>query len=1212
MIRDDLLLRAKLTPPRSHRRTLARPGVGARLGEALDHRLTIVQAGTGYGKTTALAAFCQAQAESPAGAGLPALVFWYALDDSDRDPQQFLAYLIGAFRQGLPHLDETPAALLAEPGRWLLALDALINALADQLTGPALLVLDDYHFVSDALEVHDLVERLVTFLPPDLHVILTTRRPVTFAALPAWRARGEILELSRADLAFGPAEVDALFREIYAAPLSPADVAALADRTEGWPIALQLAWQSLRSGAARDVGALLAGGSQSTSALFDYLAHELLDRQPPEVAAFLLETAVLRALTPEACAAVCDQLPEPQPSGIEALAGLSQRESDRLKPLFQHDRAGGADASLPLVAQHDKARSGLAAGAHPSAGDDSLSMLARRPAQDASALEGDASLPLVAQHDRAGDHVRRVAALLARVHQLDLFTVALGDGHYRYHHLFHEFLNARAQALPEACQERHRRAAAYFQALGNDEEAIYHWLAAGLWNEAAEALAHAGEPALRTGRLALVSGWLDALPADVVAEQPRLQALLGDICRLRNRFDEALAWYKQAESIWRARGDVAGLSRALHGQASVYLDTVRPAQAETLLQEALRLAEGIDDRAGRARLLELLAENKLNLGKPAEAEALRSQAQALRDAGPTEDALSLRVKLRTGQHTEARRILEAQVEAERRAARSGQVGPPRAHRESMLLLSLIDAFQGRAESAFALAREGIALGEQLGAPFVVAVGHMRLGHAWQLAAPRPPLLALATVPEDARHPEATAARNEAIRCYETAIALGDRLDVRRTRAEALWGLTRAYGFFPVAEGDPAGDLASAERAAREGVEIAHGAGDAWVAALTELTLGASYVLAGQPERGQETLARVLVAFRDCGDTFGRAATRLWQGLAQQQLRQGQHLAAALEDLLALCEANGYDYLLVAPTLHGPPDPRRIIPLLLEARNRRIRPAYVARLLALAGLPDILAHPGYQLRVQTLGAFRVWRGEFELAPREWQRDKARQLFQLFITERGRWLQRDEIVDRLWPSLGPEAAARDFKVALNALNRAAEPGHQPDEPFAFIAREGAAYRLRPEADLWLDAAAFERRCEAGLRGPLTGPGSAETLAHLRAALRLYAGDYLPDALYDDWSAEARERLLTLYLRAADRLAAVLIQRQQYDEALDACQAILARDPCWESAYRTMMQAYARQGNRAQACRAYQRCVETLRQQLDVAPSPETVAFYQGINC
>ena len=1055
MLRDALLLRTRLTPPRPYRRALTRPGLLARLREAFDYRLTVVQAGTGYGKTTALAALCT-NAQAP--------IFWYSLDETDRDAQQFLSYLVAACRMGLPGLPDAPLAMLSElrnnsGSPWSLVVDALANALSEQLTSSALLVLDDYHFLSPASEIHALVERLITYAPPDLHVIIATRHPLGFPGLAAWRARGEVLELGRNDLAFGPPEVDALFRDVYGVPLSPAEAAALADRTEGWPIALQLAWQGLRSGAARDIGALLAAGSQSTSALFDYLAHELLDRQPPEIAAFLLMTAVLRDLTPEACEAVCS----PVTSSEAAHSNVILSEAKKVA-LDAHE-----DALRPLVAHYDV------------------------PAVNATAL-------------------------LARVHELDLFTVALGDGHFRYHHLFHDFLRARAGAGPQLT-EGHRKAAAFYGAQGAHEEALYHWLAAFAWEEAATTCELVGEPALRSGRLEAVVGWLDALPPAILAEHPRLQALLGDICRLRSRFEEALAWYAQAERIWRACGDAAGVSRALHGQASVYLDTVRPAQAESLLQEALGLAEGIANREARARLLDLLAENKLNIGKPAEAEALRAEAQALRDAGPAEDVLSLRVKLRTGQLAEARRLMEVRAESERRAARAGQVGPPRAHRETVLLLSLISAFQGRTEAAVTLAREGIALGERLDSPFVTAVGHMRLGHARQL---RPVPYPLPPAAEGWRQ-----GRSEAIRCYQTAIALGDRLDVRRTRAEAMWGLTRAYGFCPAVEGAGAGDLVSAERAAAEGIEIARWAGDVWVAALTELTLGASYVLTGQYERGLDVLDRALAEFRGCGDTFGRAAVRLWQGLAHHPLRRKQHLAAVLDELLALCETNGYDYLLTAPTLLGPPDPRRILPLLLQARSLRMRPAYVARLLALAGLPDIQVHPGYQLCVQMLGACRTWRGEAEITPREWQRDKARQLFQLLLTERGRWLQRDVIVDRLWPSLGPDAALRDFKVALNALNRAIEPGHHPDDPFAFVAREGTAYRVRPEADLWVDATEFESACEAGLHGALSGSDSEEALGNLRAALRLYTGDYLPEALYDDWSAETRERLLTLYL-------------------------------------------------------------------------------------
>ena len=128
----------------------------------------------------------------------------------------------------------------------------------------------------------------------------------------------------------------------------------------------------------------------------------------------------------------------------------------------------------------------------------------------------------------------------------------------------------------------------------------------------------------------------------------------------------------------------------------------------------------------------MLAENKLNLGKPEEAEALRREAESLRDDAPAEDTLSIRVKLRTGRLVEARRGSRRWPPPSWRAGGSGQIGPPWAHRETALLLSLVDAFMGRAQQAMTSAREGIELGERLESPFVTAVGRMRLGHATQL------------------------------------------------------------------------------------------------------------------------------------------------------------------------------------------------------------------------------------------------------------------------------------------------------------------------------------------------------------------------------------------------------------------------------------------------------------------------------------------------
>lgn len=1088
MSRAEVVVVTKLAPPRLHGRLLARPALAAKLREGLNYRLTLVQAGTGYGKSTALAAL-----QTTVLHDVP--LFWYSLDDADADPQRFLSHLIAAFRLHLPALSDAPAALLNEltgEGAGPQVIEALVNALNAALPEPSILVIDDYQFVAGSIEVRGLIERFLTYLPPQLHVIIAGRHPVQLASLTKWRVKGEVLEVQRADLAFAPAEIETLFRETYGLSLSPDEVNALAHQTEGWPIALQLVWQGLRTLQSRRLADVLGRGASSLGALFDYLAGDVLDRLPPDLADFLIRTSILRELTPAACDAI------------------------------------------------------------------------RQTTDSADQLQ--------------------------RLIELDLFVVTLGDGAYRYHHLFHDFLREVAAADPLGLAERHRRAAAYFQNQLHFDEAIYHWINAAAFEDAAGAIELAGEAALRAGRLDTMATWIDALPPATLAAHPLLQAYLADVYRLRSRFDDALAWYAQAENTWRARNDAAGVSRALRGQALIYLDTVRPAQAEHLLQEALRLTDGMTDRSARARLLELLAENKLNMGKPDEAQTLRAEAQALRDEGPTEDTLTVRVKLRTGQLAEARRVLESWLPVER----DEDAHSPRAHRETALLLSFILSLMGEAERAFALAKEGVELGERVNSPFVTAVGYLRWGHAWQLL-PDP----LPSV----RSEGGSSRRDEAIRCYQRAVTLGDQLAVRRTRVEAMWGLTRAHLFFDER------DVEEAERTAQEGIETGRWAGDAWIVALVEVTLGAGYVLADRPEAAIEVLARALTSFRDCGDSFGRAVTRLWQSVAYFDLKQWESFSASLEAALTLCETHGYEFLFTRSTLLGPPAPRRLVPLLIEARRRRIRSAYVARLLGAIGLADIQVHPGYQLRVQTLGAFRVWRGRAEVTPREWQRDKARQLFQLLLIHRGQWLQRDEIADRLWPTLSPEAAARDFKVALNALNKAIEPNRASDDQFAYIVREGAAYRLRPEADVWIDAAEFEREAEAGLRA--ADDRSGETIVHLRAALALYGGDYLPEALYEDWASEERERLLSLYLRAADRLAGGLIARGDFDEGLSVCASILARDACWERAYRLMMTAYARQGNRPQALRVYQRCVDALASELGVGPSAATLALAAELN-
>lgn len=1070
---QDLIIRTKLTFPRQRRYLLQRPALSQRLLEARHYRLTIVQASTGYGKSTALASALQ-QA--------PLDRFWYGITETDRDPILFLLHLIHAFRQKWPDFGDSALDIMRQAGTAPPPHGAVVDSLSNEFIArkspEALLVLDDFHLVNPSSEVMAIVDHLLQVLPPNLSLIIATRQRPPLASMVQWRVKGDLLDISQQDLAFSANEIEALFRTQYDLTLSPEQVQRLAIETEGWVIALQMIWQGLQNGVASSLDQILAELPRSLKDLFSYLGEEVLARQPERVQNFLLRTSVLRQLEPIAC---------------DCLLGW----------------------------------------------------------------EGSASL--LRELDAEG-----------------FFLVQQGSD-YRYHHLFHDFLRQRAAGDTTAVQNLHRRAAEFFQRSNNHEEAIHHWLAAAEHERAAGLMVQASEALIERGRFDTVSEWVTALLPAVLERFPMLMYQMGEICRFTSRFDEALAWYEQAQERYNLQRNVAGASRALRGQATVYLDTVRPIKAESLLQEALRLVDGQTNRLEQARLLDLMAENMTNRGRWEEAKSLRSQAREMREEGPGPADLDVRVLLRTGRLAEARRILEERAAAERLSPASFR--EPRAHRETLLVLSLIYVWQGHAARAFTSAQEGIQIGQQLRSPFVEAVGYMRLGHAWQIT----------------DHPHAA---GQALACYRRAMDIGERLAVPRTKSEALWGLCRFHGY--------RGDLAAAQDSAHQGIEVGLGVGDEWIAALIGVTLGASYVIAGHQENARHWLERSEEAFRDCGDPFGQTIALLWQCLLHQHGSSGR-LFPLLQKLLNLIQTHGYDFLLERHTFLAPPDPPALVPLLIAARKIESVSDDAARLLARMDLPaDLAFHPGYTLRVRTLGNFEVSRGQAIVGEGEWPREKARTLLQLLLTNRQRFMPRDEIAAALWPEADTDTAEGQFKVTLNALQGVLEPQRPPRAPTLFVQRQGSSYGLNPAAPLWIDAAVFESWITRGH----SAPDAPARLAAFQQALALYADDFLPKCVYDDWCRQERDHLRRLYLNTAIQTAELLLANDAAAEAARLCQKILTLDDCLEAAYQILIRAHLQQGDRVQALRAYERCESRLRQELDVAPTAETSAFVEKI--
>ncbi|MFN8596193.1 MAG: LuxR C-terminal-related transcriptional regulator [Anaerolineae bacterium] len=288
----ERLLRTKLFAPRTRTDRVARPRLTSRLNEGLDHKVTLISAPAGFGKTTLLSEWCETTKRQAVS------IAWVSLDKSDNDLTRFCTYLIAAIQSVQPALGQAALTLLqSAPAETVLT--SLINDLATN-DGDLALILDDAHVI-EVQAIHDAIEFLLEHLPPSVHLIIASRTepPLGLARL---RACAEITELHAIDLRFTADEISEFFQRVMQIELGAADLDTLVTTTEGWAAGLQLAALSLRQQTDRNISlATLTGRNRY---ILDYLVEEVLQRQTEDVQTFLLQTSILDRLSASLCEAV--------------------------------------------------------------------------------------------------------------------------------------------------------------------------------------------------------------------------------------------------------------------------------------------------------------------------------------------------------------------------------------------------------------------------------------------------------------------------------------------------------------------------------------------------------------------------------------------------------------------------------------------------------------------------------------------------------------------------------------------------------------------------------------------------------------------------------------------------------------------------------------------------------------------------------------------
>jgi LuxR family transcriptional regulator, maltose regulon positive regulatory protein len=291
---DNTLLLTKVMPPAGRPEAVVRERLHATLREGADRALTLVAAGPGCGKTTLLEAW--RRAESPRRS-----VAWLTLEETENDAVALCAYIVEALRTVRADFGQEIRAALNTP---VPPLDLVLLEIGNELAAgdPLALVLEDFHCIRNP-EALRVVTWLVEHSPPDFQLVVSGRTD-PLLPLPSLRAHADLVELRAADLALTAGEAEAFLNGRLGLGLPGHEVAALVDRTEGWPAGIYLAALSLRDAA--DPHELVRGLSASSRHIVDYLVNEVLRREPPELQTFMLRCSVLERMSGSLCDSVLE------------------------------------------------------------------------------------------------------------------------------------------------------------------------------------------------------------------------------------------------------------------------------------------------------------------------------------------------------------------------------------------------------------------------------------------------------------------------------------------------------------------------------------------------------------------------------------------------------------------------------------------------------------------------------------------------------------------------------------------------------------------------------------------------------------------------------------------------------------------------------------------------------------------------------------------
>ncbi len=816
----------------------------------------------------------------------------------------------------------------------------------------------------------------------------------------------------------------------------------------------------------------------------------------------------------------------------------------------------------------------------------------------------------------------RSEAILTDLCRRNLFTFPTEDGHYRYHHLFREFLHTRLVETSDRdeLQRLQRRAGRALAKRKSWVEAIIAFAEAGDEEAVSRLLDRRGEGLLRSGRFTALTRVLDGMPVRHVNSSPSALLVRGRIHEIQGRWPEAEKAYRKA-----LRLDVTGSRRVelLSLLARLLILQGRYRAGMRMCRQALDEPGRMKTRI-RARILGMQGIAYADTGRIDEAERHLNQAAAIyrRKAYSIDEArtlylLAANVYIPRGDFEQAKRLSRKAVVISRKLEEPLRIC------HSLGVLGWVLVMSGDHREGRTVTETALRLAENLEYHTMLGICRYTLG-----------LYGLITG-------DLASARGH----YESARELGARLGEAELRSIPHLGLAS------VALAD--GNRHAARKHARRALEIVKETRDVKTEAQCHVLLGrlaaATDVRRAEVHWGQAE--RLLRRFGAVFELSRLQLHRLDAGRPDQVDRRRR-----IADLLSSVAEHGHEPLF---TIFEPAAAARV---LTQALRLGVEADYVTGLLvrlgkvcvpelsaavaqageeakhaaelclravdiltqiggesarvALAdlsvGLADndataglvtekLEAMPDVPLRIRALGPLVLDVGDRTLEFRTWRSKRALRLFQVLLVNRFKWMTKDVLLEALWPDGDLAKATNNLRQSVYLLRKLLEPDLPETKLSHYILQHHDTYRLEAGTGFDYDVLDFEDLL-SGADAHAHAGRIEEAQADLRAAIALYRDDFMCESPYEELVAFEREQLRDRLLQALAKIVDMHVRAGQWRDALPFCRRGLELDAFNESLYHHLLQAHYRLGDRREALEAYHRYERMMMQEFDLLPSAE----------